>query len=93
MEQILKSSKKLQQEKTNLKNDILALINDKRSYSAWRILELMCKGSRYAIHELGTCEDVDKITSVSLYEHYRKILTTSPVDIFIFSLLFPSCTY
>lgn len=73
----------VEQEKINLKNDILALINDKRSYSAWRILELMCQGSRYAIHELGTCEDVDKITNVSLYEHYRKILNNSPVDIFI----------
>ena len=71
------------QEKTNLKNDISALINDKRSYSAWRILELMCKGQRYGIHELGTISDVDKITPASLYAHYLKIINESPIDIFI----------
>jgi len=73
----------VEQEKTNLKNDILALINDKRSYSAWRILELMCADDRYGIHELGTVEDVDKITPESLYNHYKKVIAESPIDIFI----------
>ena len=73
----------VEQEKTNLKNDIAALINDKRSYSAWRILELMCEGDRYGIHELGSLQDVDKITPASLYAHYEKILKESPIDIFI----------
>lgn len=73
----------VEQEKVNLKNDISALINDKRSYSAWRILELMCKDNRYGTHELGTLEDVDRITNVSLYNHYKKIMTESPIDIFI----------
>lgn len=73
----------VEQEKINLKNDILALINDKRSYSAWRILELMCASDRYGIHELGTVEDVDKITPTSLYAHYKKIIAESPIDIFI----------
>lgn len=73
----------VEQEKTNLKNDIAALINDKRSYSAWRILELMCIGDRYGIHELGSLQDVDKITPESLYAHYRKIMKESPIDIFI----------
>lgn len=73
----------VEQEKINLKNDISALINDKRSYSAWRILELMCKDSRYGIHELGSLENVDKITNISLYKHYKKIMQESPIDIFI----------
>ena len=73
----------VEQEKVNLKNDILALINDKRSYASWRILELMCKDDNYGVHELGTIEDVDKITNVSLFEHYERILKESPIDIFI----------
>ncbi len=73
----------VEQEKVNLKNDILALINDKRSYASWRILELMCSDDSYSVHELGTIEDVDKITNVSLFEHYEKILKESPIDIFI----------
>ncbi|MBE7027935.1 MAG: insulinase family protein, partial [Ruminococcaceae bacterium] len=73
----------VEQEKINLKNDISAIINDKRSYSAWRILELMCKDNRYGIHELGTPQDVDRITNVTLYNHYKKILSESPIDIFI----------
>lgn len=73
----------VEQEKINLKNDIAALINDKRSYASWRILELMCENDRYGIHELGSEEDVDKITAKNLFEHYEKILTESPIDIFI----------
>ncbi len=71
------------QEKVNLINDIEAIINDKREYATLRLLQLMCEGEPYAVHELGTVEDVEAITPQSLYAHYRRILAEGPIDIFV----------
>ncbi len=73
----------VEQEKVNLKNDIDALINDKRAYAVWRLVELMCKDEPYGVHELGTKEDVDQITAQSLYAHYLEVLSEGPIDIFV----------
>ncbi len=73
----------VEQEKVNLINDIEALINDKRSYAVWRLVELMCQGEPYSIYELGRTDDVRAITPESLYEQYETVLATSPIDIFV----------
>ena len=73
----------VRQEKVNLKNDIDALINDKRSYSVWRLVELMCKDEAYGVHELGAKEDVDAITPEALYAHYQKVIAEGPIDVFV----------
>lgn len=73
----------VKQEKINLKNDIDAIINDKRSYSVWRLVELMCKDEPYGVHELGSKEDVDKITPEALYNHYKKVISEGPIDVFV----------
>lgn len=73
----------VEQEKVNLKNDIDAMINDKRSYALWRLIELMCAEEPYGVHELGSKEEVDAITPQSLYAHYRKLLCEGPVDVFV----------
>lgn len=73
----------VEQEKVNLVNDIEALINDKRSYAVWRLIENMCAGDNYGIYELGSREDVQKITPQELYRQYRISLFESPVDIFV----------
>ncbi len=71
------------QEKTNLINDIEAMINDKRTYSVWRLTELMFKDKPYSVYELGDKESVNSITPESLYEFYKSMLSTSPIDIFV----------
>ena len=71
------------QEKANLINDIKALPNDKRTYSVWRLVEHMCEGDSYSVHELGTVEAVEKITPTSLFEYYNEILGKGPIDIFV----------
>ena len=73
----------LEVEKQNLKDDIEGLVNDKRSYANFRCIEEMCKGEDNAVFEFGYLEDIDAINSENLYEHYEKIITTSPVDIFV----------
>ncbi|MBR7164535.1 MAG: insulinase family protein [Clostridia bacterium] len=73
----------VEQEKVNLINDIEALINDKRSYAVWRLIEEMCKNEPYSIYELGRACDVQAITPESLYQQYKKVLSESPIDIFV----------
>lgn len=68
-------------EKEVLKEAILSRINNKGTYSLERCIEEMCKNELYSIHEDGKIEDLEKIDTVSLYEHYRKILEESEIDI------------
>lgn len=71
------------QEKINLANDIEAMINDKRTYSVWRLTELMFAEKPYSVYELGSVEQVEKISAESLYDFYCDMLKNCPVDIFI----------
>ena len=71
------------QEKINLINDIEAMINDKRTYSVWRLTEIMFENNPYSVYELGSKEQVEKITPEYLYNFYCDMLKTSPIDIFI----------
>lgn len=43
----------------------------------------MCKDEKFSISEYGYIEDLDKIDSKALYEHYKNILKTSPIDIIV----------
>lgn len=70
-------------EKANLETDIRALINDKREYADFRCVEEMCAGESAAIREIGYIEDLKEINEKNLYEHYKKIITSSPIDIFV----------
>jgi len=70
-------------EKQNLKDDIEGLVNDKRSYANFRCIEEMCKGEDNAVFEFGYLEDIEKIDEKNLYNHYKNIITTSPIDIFV----------
>ena len=71
----------LEIEKEVLKEAILSKINNKGTYAMERCIEEMCKNEPYSIHEDGKIEDLENIDSVSLYNHYRKILEESEIDI------------
>lgn len=71
------------QEKANLMNDINALVNEKRAYSVWRLIENMCEGDVYSVHELGSAEKVENIDAEELYAFYQNLLKTGPIDIFV----------
>ena len=57
-------------------------INDKRSYSLQRIIELMCCYEDFSVSRLGDEESTEAITPQALTEQYRKLLETSPIEIF-----------
>lgn len=71
------------QEKKVAKERIEAVKNDKRTYAMIRCREEMCKGEPFAVSEYGTLEGIDKIMPEALYAHYRKIITSSVIDIYV----------
>ena len=69
-------------EKKNLLSAIASKKNDKRTYAANRLIQIMGKGDSISVPRLGEADDVKAITPQSLYTHYQKILRESPVNIF-----------
>ena len=69
-------------EKRNLIANIESQLNDKRAYAAAQLLKKMCSADSFGIPRLGTKESVEVIEPVTLYEHYRRVLEESPVEIF-----------
>lgn len=70
-------------EKQNLKDRIQAKINDKSRYALERCFEEMCSDERYSISEYGYEDEIDAISGKELYDHYKEIIKTSPIDIVI----------
>ena len=72
----------VESEKKNLISAIEAQRNDKRIYAANRLLKLMCSADSFGIPRLGETEQVRAITPESLWAHYQKVITESPVELF-----------
>lgn len=70
-------------EKEILKDSIMSIINDKGNYAMKRTNEIMFEGEPYSINGKGYIEDLDNIDRVSLYEHYKEVLKTSPIEIMV----------
>ncbi len=69
-------------EKRNLIATIESELNDKRAYTAGKLLETMCRADSFGVPRLGEVEDVAAITAEDLYRHYQTILRESPVELF-----------
>ena len=70
-------------QKEILKDSIMSIINDKGNYAMKRTNEIMFEGEPYSINGKGYIEDLDTIDRVGLYEHYKEVLKTSPIEIMI----------
>lgn len=73
----------VESEKTNLKNAIQGLINDKREYTDVKCREAMFGAEGYGMFEAGYVEDLDAITPQNLYAFYQEVLAGAKVDIFM----------
>ena len=71
----------VESEKSNLIDDILAALNDKRAYSITRLLKEMCRNEAFGLSRLGEEDDVKAITPESLTKHYKTLLSTSRIEI------------
>ena len=72
----------VESEKKNLISTIESELNDKRAYSMGKLLKIMCRQDTFGLPRLGEKEQVAVITPRGLYDHYRNLLRTSPIEIF-----------
>ena len=72
----------VESEKRNLIATIESELNDKRAYAMARLLKIMCSADTFGLPRLGEPAQVHAIGPVSLLNHYREILRTSPIHIF-----------
>lgn len=70
-------------EKKNAADKLNGLVNDKTRYANNRCVEEMFGNDAYSVSEWGTISGIDKITPESLFAHYDKIITSSPINIFV----------
>lgn len=70
-------------EKRNLKQRIQSIFDDKIRYANMRITEEMCKNEPYGVSVWGYEEDIDDITSKSLFEQYTEMLRSDEIDLYV----------
>lgn len=73
----------LAQEKENLRIRIEGRVNDKMSYSVERCMEEMCRNEPFEIYDYGFVEDLAPITADGLTAHYRTMLGTFPLQVYL----------
>jgi len=71
----------IESEKSNLIDDIRAVINDKRGYSIDRLLEEMCSGEAFGVSKLGSESEALAITDKSLTAHYNELIRDSKIEV------------
>ena len=81
------STEYLEQEKNNIKQLIEGKIDNKARYALDRCTEEMYKNKTFSLYKYGYVEDLQKIEAQSLYEHYKKIIQTSKIDIFVSGII------
>lgn len=73
----------VQGEKQNIRKIIEGKIDNKAQYALNRCIEEMYKDKPYGIYKFGYVEDLEKINRENLYEHYKNLIQTSKIDIFV----------
>mgnify|MGYP003305651920 CR=1 FL=1 len=73
----------IDQEKQAMTQRINAKIDNKALYASHRCVECMYKDDPAALYKYGYVEDIDKINSENLYNHYKELIDNCKIDIFI----------
>ena len=77
------NSEYVEQEKVNVRRRIEAKIDNKAKYAIERCIEEMYKNEPYGLYKFGYVEDLENINASNLYEHYRTLMNTCKIDIFV----------
>ena len=72
-----------EQERTNSITKIENVINDKRVYAIYRLQEEMAKDDVFSVPRLGYVDDMKAMTKEALYDYYRELIVSSPIDIYV----------
>lgn len=70
-------------EKHNLELLINSQKDDKDMYAFEKCINLMYKNAGFGLSKYGNLEDLEKITKENLYEHYKKLIDSAKIDIFV----------
>lgn len=71
------------QEKRTLGRELEGLINNKRAYAMARFVALMCRDEPFGIHKYGDLASLEKLENEQVYQHYRNLSRSHPLDIFL----------
>ena len=80
----------VESEKKNLISTIETEKNDKRVYASAQLMKIMCRKDSFGLPRLGEKKEVQKISAQMLFDHYRKVLSESPVQVFYVGSAEPS---
>ena len=69
-------------EGANLADRIRSRVNDKRSWSIFRLVQEMCAGERYAQDKLGDADEAASMTPDRLWADYQRLLSRSKVTFY-----------
>lgn len=69
-------------ERDNLVDRIRAQVNEKRSYALSRLKQEMCAGEPFGVDRLGDETHASAITAQSLWDQYRALLTSAPLELY-----------
>lgn len=75
------------EEKNNIKQIIEGKIDNKAKYALDRCIEEMYKNENFGLYKYGYIEDLDKINSKDLYNHYKELINNCKIDIFVSGLI------
>lgn len=70
-------------EKNTLKQIIEGKIDNKARYAFDRCMEEMYKNEPYGLYKFGYAEDLENITEVDLYNHYKDLMANAKIDVFV----------
>lgn len=73
----------LSQEKEKLRMMIESRVNDKMQYSVDRCLEEACRNEPFGIFDYGFVEDLENISAKELTDHYRMLMETYPLQVYL----------
>lgn len=77
------SEQYVESEKQTIKRLIEGKIDNKDMYAYNRCIEEMYKEETFGLYKYGYLEDLEEINSQDLYKHYKEIIKTAKMDIFI----------
>ena len=69
-------------EGANLADRIRSRVNDKRSWSIFRLVQEMCAGEAYAVDKLGDADEAVAMTPDRLWADYQRLLSQSKVTFY-----------
>lgn len=72
----------VEKEKRTMKQRIESIYDDKMRYSNMRLTQEMFPDEPFGLHVFGESEQVDQITSQSLYDYYKKVCSEDEVDLY-----------